>query len=61
MENMIVGKKIDLFSNIIGEVEYVLKAYLANELDQSQFKLYGFQKASSNKATKTRELNNENH
>jgi predicted Fe-Mo cluster-binding NifX family protein len=61
MENMIVGKKIDLFSNIIGEVEYVLKAYLANELDQSQFKMHGFQKAFTKKGTKARELHNENH
>jgi predicted Fe-Mo cluster-binding NifX family protein len=28
MENMVVGKKIGLFSNITGEIEYVLKAYL---------------------------------
>lgn len=42
MENMVVGKKIDLFGNITGEIEYVLKAYLANELDRSQFQLPGF-------------------
>lgn len=42
MENMVVGKKIDLFSNITGEIGYVLKAYLTNELDRSQFQLPGF-------------------
>ena len=54
MENMVVGKKIDLFGNITGEIEYVLKAYLANELDRSQFQLPGFQKASNNKGTKSK-------
>lgn len=55
MENMVVGKKIDLLDNITGEIDYVLNAYLANELDRSQFQLPGYHEDSNNKGTKARE------
>ncbi len=61
MENMIIGEKIELISNIAGEIEYVLKAYLAKELDHSQFHVPGFREDSNSKGTNARELDHENH
>jgi len=49
MENMIVGKKIDLIGNITGEIVTVLKAYLAGELNRPHFQLPGYHEPPHNK------------
>lgn len=61
MENMIFGKKIELISNIAGEIEYVIEAYLAKGLDHSQFHVPGFHEGSNSKGTNARELDHESH
>ena len=48
MENMIVGKKIDLIGNITGEFESILKAYLAKEIRRPQFQLPACYQPSDN-------------
>jgi hypothetical protein len=50
----LIGKKINLFSNITGEIEYVLKAYLEKRLDQTQFHIPGFRPDSHKKGTDVR-------
>ena len=60
MESMIIGAKIELISNISGNIEDVLKAYLAKELDRAQFHVPGFREDSPSKGAKERELDHEN-
>jgi len=59
MEKMIVGKNIDVIGNITGEIETVLKGYLARELGRPQFQLPGHYETSKDKGTHARELNHE--
>lgn len=61
MERMLKGEEIDLISDITGEIEHVLKAYLDQRLDRSQFHIPGFRPDSHKKGTHARERNHENH
>lgn len=55
MEKMVLGKKIELISNITGEIESVLKAYLNGELSRAKYHGPGFQDSSAQKGTHTQE------
>ncbi|BBO71185.1 hypothetical protein DSCA_51150 [Desulfosarcina alkanivorans] len=61
MASMLTGVKIDLISDITGEVDHVLKAYLDRGLDQTQFHLPGFRPDSHKKGTNARGRDHENH
>jgi predicted Fe-Mo cluster-binding NifX family protein len=61
MESMLMGLKIDLISDIAGEIDHVLKAYLDQGLDQTQFHIPGFRPDSHRKGTNARERDHENH
>jgi predicted Fe-Mo cluster-binding NifX family protein len=61
MESMLMGVKIDLVSDITGEIDHVLKAYLDQGLDQTQFRIPGFRPDSHKKGTNARERDHENH
>jgi predicted Fe-Mo cluster-binding NifX family protein len=61
MESMLVGVKIDLICDITGEVDHVLKAYLDQGLDQTQFHIPGFRPDSHKKGTNARKRDHENH
>jgi predicted Fe-Mo cluster-binding NifX family protein len=55
MEKMVLGKKIELISNITGEIESILKAYLTGELSQGKYHGPGSQDTSAQKGTHTQE------
>ena len=55
MTSMLMGVKIDLISDITGEIDQVLKAYLAPGLDQTQFHIPGFRPGSHKKGINARE------
>jgi len=55
MEKMILGKKIELISNITGEIESVLKGYLTRELSGKKFHGPGVHGSSNHNGTHTQE------
>ncbi|WP_319774268.1 NifB/NifX family molybdenum-iron cluster-binding protein [Breoghania sp.] len=55
MEKLVVGKKIELISNITGEIESVLKAYLTGELSREKFHGPGVHGSSNHNSTHTQE------
>ena len=55
MEKLVVGKKIELISNITGEIESVLKAYLTGELSREKFHGPGVHGSSNHNGTHTQE------
>ena len=61
MENMLVGKRIDLIDNITGKIENVLSAYRNKELSRPQFQLPGHYEASNGRGPNARELNHESY
>jgi predicted Fe-Mo cluster-binding NifX family protein len=61
MASMLMGVKIDLISDITGEIDHVLKAYLEKRLDQTQFHIPGFRPDSHKKGTDARGRDHENH
>ncbi|WP_319407722.1 NifB/NifX family molybdenum-iron cluster-binding protein [uncultured Desulfosarcina sp.] len=61
MESMLMGAKINLISDITGEIDQVLKAYLEKGLGQMQFQIPGFSPDSHKKGTNARERDHENH
>jgi hypothetical protein len=58
---LLVGVKINLISDITGEIDHVLKAYLEKRLDQTQFHIPGFRPDSHKKGTDARGRDHENH
>lgn len=42
LENMLLNAKIDVVSDITGEVDHVLQAYLSESLDEPRFHMPGF-------------------
>ena len=61
MERLLMGAQIDLISDITGEIDHVLTAYLEKKLDQAQFHIPGFRPDSHKKGTNARGRDHENH
>jgi len=59
LENMLLSAKIDVISDITGEVEPVLRAYLAKRLDEPEFHMPGFQTTPQAQGTHAKEKNHE--
>ena len=55
MEKLVVGKRIELISNITGEIESVLKAYLTRELSREKFHRPGVHGSSTQNGAHTKE------
>jgi len=61
MESMLSRVKIDLISNISGEIEQVLAAYLTKRLDNPRFLMPGVGRNFFNDGVQTKERNHESH